>query len=199
MEIYLDILGYYNNIFKLSLNLWKNYVAKGNLEMFQQLQGLKSEDGYQQISSLIQKHLEELQIKIEHYFPSLSIQEFDWVRDPFSECSTHPNNLNLREEEKLCVLQSDHTLKMRFTDLSLDKFWISVKKEFPAIHRKAINILLQFSNSYMCEQAFSHLTSIKSKERNSLLSVEEEMRVSLSKIRPRIRHLCSKRQAQVSH
>jgi hypothetical protein len=43
---------------------------------------------------------------------------------------------------------------MRFTDLSLDKFWISVKEEYSAIHRKAINTLLQFSTSYRCEQAF---------------------------------------------
>jgi hypothetical protein len=66
--------------------------------------------------------------------------------------------LTLREEEELYELQSDYTLKKKFTDLSLDKFWISVKEEYPAIHRKAINILLQFVTSYMCEQAFSCLT-----------------------------------------
>ena len=88
---------------------------------------------------------------------------------------------------------------MRFTDLFLDEFWISVKEEFPTIHRKASKILLQFSTSYMCEQAFSCLTSIKSKDRNCLLSVENEIRVCLSKVRPRIKYLCNKRQAQVSH
>jgi hypothetical protein len=59
---------------------------------------------------------------------------------------------------------------MRFTDLSLDKFWISVKEEYPAMH----NILLQFATSYMCKQAFSCLTSIKSKDRNCLTSVEDK-------------------------
>jgi hypothetical protein len=48
--------------------------------------------------------------------------------------------LTLREEEELCELQSDHTLKMRFTDLSLEKFWSSVKEEYPAIHKKAIEV-----------------------------------------------------------
>jgi hypothetical protein len=43
-----------------------------------------------------------------------------------SESSAEPENLILREEEELCELQSDRILKMRFTDLSLDKFWISV-------------------------------------------------------------------------
>lgn len=33
--------------FKRRLNLWKNHVAKGNLELFQLLLGLKSEEEYQ--------------------------------------------------------------------------------------------------------------------------------------------------------
>jgi hypothetical protein len=73
------------------------------------------------------------------------------------------------------------------------------KKGYPVISTKAVNILLQFSASYVCEQAFSCLTNIKSEERNRLLSVEEELRVCLSKIRPRIQHLYKNKQAQVSH
>jgi hypothetical protein len=51
--------------FKRKLNLWKNHTAKGNLEMFPLLLGLESEEGYQQVSSLIENHLEELQNKTE--------------------------------------------------------------------------------------------------------------------------------------
>jgi hypothetical protein len=58
------------------------------------------------------------------------------------------------------VLQSDCALEMRFTDLSLDKLWISAKQEYP---------------------------------------VDDELHVCLSKIELRIMHLCSKRQAKVSH
>jgi hypothetical protein len=119
------------------------------------LLGHESDEGCQQVSGLIENHLEELQNKIEQYFPSLSTQVCDWVRDPFSEFSAQPENLTVSEEEELCELQSDRTLKMRFTDLPLDKFWISVKEVYPAIGRKAVNILLQFLTSYRCEQAFS--------------------------------------------
>lgn len=185
--------------FKKKLNLWKSHVVKGNLEMFPLLLGLGSEEGHQQVSSLIESHLDVLQSKMEYYFPSLSAQIYDWVRNPFSESSVQSENLNLKEQEEICDLQSDRTLRMRFDDVSLDKFWISVKEEYPAIYRKALNVLLQFSTSYMCEQAFSCLTSIKNKERNRLLSVEDEIRVCLSQLRPRIEHLCSKKQAQVSH
>jgi hypothetical protein len=43
------------------------------------------------------------------------------------------------------------------------------------ISAKAVKILLQFSACYLCEQASSWLTNIKSKDRNRLLSVEEEL------------------------
>ena len=76
--------------FRRKLNLWKDHVAKANLEIFQQLVGLKSEEGYQQIPILIETHLEELWIRIGHYFPFLSTQVYDWMRDLYSKSSDHP-------------------------------------------------------------------------------------------------------------
>jgi hypothetical protein len=71
---------------------------------------------------------------------------------------------------------------MKFGEVPLDIFWISVRKEYPVISAKAVKILLRFSTSCLCEQAFSCLTNIKSEERNHLPSVEEELQVCLSKI-----------------
>jgi hypothetical protein len=56
------------------------------------LLGLESEEGWQ-VSSLIENHLEELQNKIKHYFPSLSTQRYDWVRNSSSESYAQPENL----------------------------------------------------------------------------------------------------------
>ena len=53
---------------------------------------------------------------------------------------------------------------MRLTDLPLDKFWISGKEEYSVIHRKAENILLQFSTRYICEQALNCITVIISRD-----------------------------------
>ncbi len=80
--------------FKRKLNLWKDHFGKGNLDMFELLAGLKSENGYQQISSFIVSHLEELSKKINYYFPSLSTELYDWVKNPFSRIlrsSPEPN------------------------------------------------------------------------------------------------------------
>jgi hypothetical protein len=104
-----------------------------------------------------------------------------------------------KKEEQLTELQCDRTLKIKFNEVSPDVFWISIRKEYPVISAKAVTILLQFSSSYLCEQAFSCLTNIESKERNRLLFVKEDLRVCLSKIRPRIQHFYKKKQEQMSH
>jgi hypothetical protein len=51
--------------FKRKLNLLKNYVVRGNFEMFPLLLGLDSKEGNQQVSSLIS---EELRNKIKYDF-----------------------------------------------------------------------------------------------------------------------------------
>ena len=83
--------------------------------------------------------------------------------------------------------------------MELDKFWMLAKKEYPEIAMKAVNTLLHFSTTYLCELGFSALTNIKNKKRERLLSVEQEMHVCLSSNPPQIELLCKKRQAQVSH
>jgi len=49
------------------------------------------------------------------------------------------------------------------------------------------------------QNPISALTEIKCKKRDRLLTVEEELRVTLSKIRPRIQKLCSEHQTDTSH
>ncbi|KAJ3589190.1 hypothetical protein NHX12_010037, partial [Muraenolepis orangiensis] len=63
------------------------------------------------------------------------------------------------------------------------------------ITESAIKVLLQFPTSYLCELAFSSLAYVKNKTRTRL-SVEQDLRVALSTIPPRIKRLCSQKQAQ---
>lgn len=166
--------------FKYTLNIWRHSVAKGKLDMFPLLVEVSSEEDSQQVSNLIVNHLDELRKKILYYFPSISTQEYGWVREPYSETAIQPGRLTLTEEEELCELQSSDVLRERFAEMSLEKFWVSVQNRFPNIHRKAVNILLQFSSSYSCEKVFSCLASIKNTDRNKLVSVEDELRMCLS-------------------
>jgi hypothetical protein len=52
--------------------------------MFPLLLWPESEEGYQQVSSLIGNHLEEMRNKIKYYFPFLSTEAYDWIRNPES-------------------------------------------------------------------------------------------------------------------
>ncbi|XP_050066389.1 zinc finger BED domain-containing protein 5-like [Aphis gossypii] len=108
-------------------------------------------------------------------------------------------NLTFQEEEELISISADHSPKIKFSEEPIEDFWISMKEQFSKISEKALIILLQFSTSYLCELGFSTLTNIKTKKREKLLGVEEEIRVALSSIRPRISLITKNKQSQVSH
>ncbi|KAF2355858.1 hypothetical protein FHG87_013386 [Trinorchestia longiramus] len=63
--------------------------------------------------------------------------------------------------------------------------------------KKALEILIPFVTTYLCEQSFSRMLDIKTKKRNRLCC--ENMRVVLAKVKPRISELASERQQQKSH
>ena len=121
------------------------------------------------------------------------------VRGPFSESSAQPENLTLREEWELYELQSDNAVKMRCTHLPLDKFWVSVREEYPVIHREAENISPQFSTHYICEQASTCLTIIMSRDENHLILVENEVHVCLSQVWSRTEYLCTRKASTSFH
>ena len=70
-----------------------------------------------------------------------------------------------------------------YKEMPLSEFWIKIRNEYSCIGNKAVTILLQFSPSNMCEIGFSILTNIKTKKRERLLAIEEEMRVAISNVR----------------
>ena len=83
--------------------------------------------------------------------------------------------------------------------MSLGEFWVSIREEYKLISKAAIEILLQFSTTYLCEQSFSSLVLIKNEKRSCLSDIDRELRVALSKFEPNIQRLCSSKQAQISH
>ena len=108
------------------------------------------------------------------------------------------SDLTGREQEELAELSCDRSLQLQLPQKSLSYFWIGVEFEYPMLLRKAVNILLPFSTSYLCETVFSALMAMKTKY-ISQLQVGNDLRVCLSKITPRIDILCKEKQAHPSH
>jgi hypothetical protein len=65
-------------------------------------------------SSLVLEHLSALEDKMKQYFPSLNVNECDWVRNPFAVTTEDTKHLPLQEAEELTELQADRTMKLKF-------------------------------------------------------------------------------------
>lgn len=74
------------------------------------------------ISSLIVDHLTVFGEKINHYFPNIEIQNYDWIRNSFLATATI--NLLLTEEEELAEIKNDRSQLMNYEEGNLDSFWI---------------------------------------------------------------------------
>ncbi|XP_025423343.1 protein ZBED8-like [Sipha flava] len=160
--------------FKGKLLIWKRRVNDNNLDMFPLTANTKFTD---KIIPIINDSLTLSDQKLDHYFSSLDLKLFDWVRNPFNP-SLETSHFSLKEEEELAELKNDRTFQMKFNELELSQFWIYTKKEYPNLTKLAHSVLLPFSTSYLCEVAFSALNEIKNKKRERLINVEEELRVA---------------------
>ena len=176
------------------LLLWQSKISKGIFDCFPTYNECALN---KEIIPEILCTLTQLQSALQYYFPTVGSNEYRSVRYPFGNYEA--TNLRTEEEEQLIDLKNDTFLQSRFAEKSLDEFWISLNKLYPAISLKAIKIILPFASSWFCEFGFSALTEIKSQKRERLLTIDDEMRVCLSTFEPRLDHICSQKQAHPSH
>jgi len=69
--------------------------------------------------------------RVEDYFPSNNVDEFDWIRNPFVKLTD--SNFEMCEEKELASVSSDRGLRMNHAELPPDAFWISIMYEYPYI------------------------------------------------------------------
>ena len=69
-------------------------------------------------------------------------------------------------------------------------------QEYPHLCDVILNIILPFASTYLCEAGFSKMTALKTKYR-SRAQIEDDLRLCLSNIAPRIEDLCKAKKAQV--
>ena len=76
--------------------------------------------------------------------------------------------LPLRIRENFFEVRNGRTIKLKLSEVQLDVFGISIKEEYKHISKAAIEILLQFCTTYICEQSFSSLLLIKNDKRSCI-------------------------------
>ncbi|XP_057191418.1 SCAN domain-containing protein 3-like [Triplophysa rosa] len=179
--------------------LWRRRIQDGITDMFPQLSEFLHTNNLSvaTVRKVATSHLTSLSEHFSSYFSDVNTDAWDWVHDPFAPAAT-ANGLTGKAEEQLLELSCDRTLKARFQQVNLANFWPSLSHEYPELTAEAMQILLPFPTTYLCESSFSTLTAMKNKYR-ARLQEEDDLRVCLSTITPRIGKLCCERQAHPSH
>lgn len=87
----------------------------------------------------------------------------------------HHKHFTTTEKEKLIDLRDDKFYRSAFFEKTLDKFCLYVKTLYPVISLKAVKTLLPFASSWFWEFGVLALIKIKSKKREKLLKVDDEL------------------------
>ena len=185
------------NAFTQKIALWHGRISSGNCNMFPSLADFIADARGTDFSSLLQSaadHLTALKNQFGSYFKE-DYRSFAWVRDPFI-CSA--DELSIDMQEQLIELKSDSRLKHLFTTSSLSSFWVAMMPEYPQLCDIALKMLLLCASTYLCEAGFSKLTALKTAYCNRA-QIEDDLRICLSNIAPRLEDLCQAKQAHVSH
>ena len=189
---------------KLKIPLWKKRVKSQNFSDFPMLDNFidECEEGFAEsvmtdLVPLILAHLELLQENFENYFPkeqSSYLEANTWVLQPFIDLPT--------EDEDLLDLRTDLFQKVLFEGTPYADFWVQLwhVPEYKKLAEKAISLLIQSPSTYLCENGFSTLSQIKTKQRNLIEKIDHLMRGALeTELVPCYDQLVGKLQHQKSH
>ncbi len=191
--------------FKRKLHMWKTRVSSGISDMFEHTHAFIADRhlNFKIIQRQITVHISKVLEKFDSYFPALTEEQaadFLWIRNPFTENieAKLPATLPSRLLEELIEISSDASLKAHFSEVPLESFWSEIAEEHPVCYVAAMKVLIPFSTTYLCEAGFSTMTALKTKYR-ARLTLEDDMRLALSKISPRIDQIITRCQQQSSH
>ena len=168
--------------------------------MFEELSSILKVDDEEHVfpnleKELILQHLEALALEFIKYFCEIDNYELGLIQNPFIlPVEKVPDSL----QDELLALKADSCSRYLFNEKSITEFWPLICDSYPKETKKAIQGILPFVSTYVCESGFSTLLQIKTKQRNRL-NVENDVRCALSNTFPRIHELSRKKRSQVSH
>ena len=181
----------------VKLNLWRQRAKNNNFVSFHRLTEITGDDFNKNLKEDIISHLRNLQDEFERYFPEINTGRIliKVARNPFMhKVEDVPEAI----QEEFTELTNNSFAKDEFHSCKLKEFWVKMQHCYPRIRIQALNILVPFSSTYLCECGYSALLTIKSKARNRL-HVQSDIRCALSTTLPDIEKLVAKKQGYPSH
>ncbi|VVC45986.1 HAT, C-terminal dimerisation domain [Cinara cedri] len=188
------------NAFVRKLDLFISQVSKNDLSAFETLNTFWNDNEVQPNSNIItdiSEHLQSLKSNVLQYFPEDN-SEMKWIINPFVDDYIKNIPDGILAKELFIDLTSDSTLKTAFNNKNITNFWLDVKKEYSALSTQALQFLIPFVSTYLCEKTFSDLLYIKNKYR-SRLNVESDLRLKVTNLEPDIDVIIRSKQHQSSH
>ena len=79
--------------------------------------------------NLAKQHLTLIQQKYDKYFFAINTEQYDWIRNAFlANAVMSTKELPLCIRENFFEVRNDRTLKLKFSEVQLNMFWISIKE-----------------------------------------------------------------------
>ena len=114
----------------------------------------------------ISLHLDELTKSLDGYFPNRESYP-EWIRQPFT-FSVDKADVNGKYLDKIIELQQSQ-VKQQLFRTTLSTFWCYQIVAYPLLPKKAIEILIPFVTTYLCEKSFSTMVDTKTKKKEQTL------------------------------
>ena len=111
------------------------------------------------MKSYISEHFENLIDEFRQYFPDVVNEDTLLIRNPF-RCEVKDVQFDM-QKEFIELTNSSLDKDIRKTQ-DLVTFWLTMGNNYPRLAYNALQVLLPFSSTCLCESVFSTLVSIKS-------------------------------------
>ena len=112
----------------------------------------------ERLTALIGYLTSNLEKKMEDCFPTSEICSA-WIQQPFIAEINGNEQLNLHEQH--LEFEGSQAAKTKFSSSSLIEVWCSMLQEYPKLAKRALEALIPFPTTYLCEAAMSALLNIK--------------------------------------
>ena len=180
------------NVFVAKLKLCSERANNDNFGSFHRLTEITGDDFEQNLKEDIISHLQNWKNEFERYFLKINTSSIlmKVAKNPFV-CKV--KNVSEAIQQEFIELTNNSFAKDKFHTCNLDEFWVEMQRFYSQLGIYALNILVPFSSTYLCECGFSALLTIKSKARNRL-DVESDIRCALSTTSFDIEQLVAKKQ-----